>query len=117
MNIGGIYNINDYRDGENSLLYYDTTTGSVTQLVSGDVSYLTSEGLGCLDTVNNIFYFIYELDTGDLETGLYGYNLADPSTPVDPIPLPMIMSDEFVGAGDACLSDPNTGDMLSTFVQ
>ena len=110
----GIYGIGgaEYVDGAESLVYYDASTGEATTLVVGDTSYLTGQGLGCLDNVNNIYYFLYEMeDRETLETGLYGYNLEDPTSTIDPIPLPMVFSDDFVGAGDACLGDPNTGDM------
>ena len=70
---------------------------------------MTDQGLSCIDNINNILYYIYQQTNQSI--GLYGYNLQDTTKTVDPIPLPVALGNPDIGDNEACLNDPNTGDM------
>ena len=110
----GLYGIADKGSGVldgNSLILINATTGDTSVLVKGDSTYATGENNACLDNVNNIWYYIY-VNLDDSSTGLFPYDLNNPSdNSLDIIELPMILSGAFVGVGDYCMGDPNTGDI------
>lgn len=114
---GGMYGLSGpgYVDGDVALVRYDTLSGNTTTIQTPKGHPLTGESLGCLDAVNNVFFFIYEYYADPWAqyptTGLYPYNLADPSVQYKPIHLPTIFGNNAVGAGDECASDPSTGDI------
>eukprot|EP00490_Sorites_sp_Unknown_P029454 CAMPEP_0114658242 /NCGR_PEP_ID=MMETSP0191-20121206/15372_1 /TAXON_ID=126664 /ORGANISM="Sorites sp." /LENGTH=335 /DNA_ID=CAMNT_0001879709 /DNA_START=202 /DNA_END=1209 /DNA_ORIENTATION=+ len=104
----------DNGQGSAALVKYDIDTGNTTtQATTAFSPVLTGESLGCLDTKNSVYFFIYEGYNKErqLISGLYPYDLANPSNVYDPVYLPLIYPDPFVGAGDECTFDPDTGDI------
>ena len=78
----------------------------------GPGNALTGESLDCFDNVNNILYIMITMGiVPRLETGLYGYNLSDPTdnTGGGFIKLPQILASNFGGAGEQCVGDTDDG--------
>mmetsp|Transcript_49083 Transcript_49083/g.78407 ORF Transcript_49083/g.78407 Transcript_49083/m.78407 type:complete len:402 (-) Transcript_49083:77-1282(-) len=102
-----------YQAGYAALVQYDIESGNTTTVQTPNGNPLTGESLGCLDNIHKVWFFIYEEVTSEekIVAGLYPYDLADDTTAYDPILLPSLYADAFVGAGDECTADPNTGDI------
>eukprot|EP01084_Bolivina_argentea_P190746 327694_1 len=94
---------------ECSLLKFDVlpTGGNFTVVQVPSNAYMEGFGLGCLDAVHKIYFFIYQT-TSDTVSTLYGYNLADPSVMYNGTTLPI---DPWT-SGDALTCDPDTGDLF-----
>merc|ERR1719320_437363 len=117
----GVYGIAgpNFKDGSASLVKYDTSTGAVTTIVAQRNSLepkVSAQNLGCLDAVNNIYYFVSSIVNASspvgFTTALYGYNLTAPSmSSTIEIKLYDIKAGGITGAGDACIGDPNTGNI------
>ena len=117
----GVYGIAgpNFKDGGASLVKYDTSTGAVTTVVAQRNSLepkVSGQNLGCLDAVNNIYYFVSSKVNGSSPTGqttvLYGYNLTAPSvSSTIEITLYDINAGGIIGSGDACIGDPSTGNL------
>ena len=100
------------------LLYYDPMTGSNTTVFEESSSFVVSmNNFGCLDPINNIYYFLgyfwSQQSNGPLT--LYGYNLTNPTSIFNTsninVELPMFASQGLQTDQDACIANPNTGDM------
>lgn len=99
-------------DNENNLGKYDLTTGNFSELARASgipINAATSENLGCLDEINGIYYMVYQQPLNYSYTGLYPYNIIDPSSKYDTIKLTMIYANDVIGANDICITDPSTG--------
>jgi len=117
----GVYGIAgpNFKDGGASLVKYDTSTGAVTTVVAQRNSLdpkVSGQNLGCLDAVNNIYYFVSTVVNASSPTGfttvLYGYNLTAPSfASTIEIKLYDISAGGITGSGDACIGDPSTGNL------
>lgn len=73
---------------------------------------LTGESLDCFDNVNNILYVMVTMGTlPRLETGLYGFNLSDPTdnTGGGFIRLSQIYASNFGGGSEQCVGDTDDG--------
>ena len=116
----GVYAIRAF---DNALLYYNET--STETIVVAQTNYTSlgynSVPLGALamaglDTVNDIYYYAY---SGDIrlpngtfmeQNGIYGYNLTDPSSLIQPILLPMFRQG-FVDFSWQMTTNQNNGDL------
>eukprot|EP01084_Bolivina_argentea_P194452 333636_1 len=77
----------------------------------GATKPMLAQNLGCIDQINGIYYFLYQ-EKETSWTGLYRYNLNDPTKQYSPIKLSMIIANkQEVGGNDACSSNPKTGDI------
>ncbi|ETO29853.1 hypothetical protein RFI_07268, partial [Reticulomyxa filosa] len=82
-------------DGGQSLIQYNTQTGSATTLIPSNGRQYTGEGLLCLDDINNLLYFLYEEEIATKEgpqlvTGLQPFDL-DNLEVLTPVMLPMVL--------------------------
>ena len=128
----GVYAISETLD----LVQYDVNSGEKTIIAKGPGrNDLTGESLDCFDNVNNVLYIMMTTALVPLKTGLYGYNLSNPSQEIGFIELPQIYAAAFGGAGEVkhtifivrfcistntflyiayiqqCVGDPNNGDV------
>ena len=99
--------------GKYDLGKYDLSNGSLTTVARAEIPFTskTGENIGCIDNVHGIYYMIYQVPTNKTYTGLYPYNLIDPTVKYEPIKLTMIYPNDVIGADDICVSDANTGDV------
>ena len=104
----GLYGI--YFNGD--LVNYDTKTGNMTTIAQpkNADNPMTGQSLGCMDTINGIYFFIYQEETTTW-TGLYAYNMKDPTKTYSPIKLSTVFPNNDVGANDACTQNPLTGEI------
>eukprot|EP01083_Nonionella_stella_P229856 813072_1 len=117
----GVYGIAgpNYHDGGAALVKYDINTGATTTIVAQRNAAnpkVSGQNLGCLDTVRNVYYFMSSIVNTSSPTGqttvLYGYNLTNPSiSNMIEIKLYQIKAAGIIGAGDACIGNPDTGDI------